>query len=376
MSFLLILKKELEAVFKNSTILLILFGGSVLYAFLYPMPYKSDVITKQKIAIIDEDKTQSSRDLIFYFKSTPQLDVIGQVDSRIQAKRMLEKNEILAYVFIPKDFERDLARRVNIQIEYNINASYFSAYGAIVEGLNNAVWAFSDELKVKHKLESQGIALQTQLLKKDSIPLFNPNLGYMNYALAAILVFILHQISIGAIMLLGTFQNQENDPKAYYNQASCIKILFARYIVLGSISVVLYLLFFGFFFSFYHIHTTANWLDFWCFGLALIFASLSLGNFLSLFIRDMKVPMQIVLISSLPIVFLLGFIWPKDLIPPFLDILAHLIPAYHGVIGFLKINQMGADFSDIRENFFWLISLGFLLSLLWIYGKMKQREKF
>ena len=367
MNFLRVVVEEIKAVFGNSAVLLIVLGGSLMYAFLYPAPYKQDLIRHQKIAVVDRDESGQSRELIFLANAMPQLRVEYVLGSEKQARDLLLENEIFGYLSIPKGFESSLLKGVPITLGYVANASYFSVYGTIVEGLNQASNALSDKVKIKRKtLQTQTPAKEANLLSKESIPLFNPSVGYLSYALSAVLLFILHQTAIGGVMLLSALQNSQNTPHAYYNQASNFKLLLARFLVFGGIYVLLFLLFFGFFFELYGIGIQASRLDFWCFGIGVLFATLGLGIFLGIFIKDTALPTQIVLISSLPIVFVLGFIWPSDLIPEFLKILANFIPAYHAINGFLRLNQMGAEFGDILPQFFWLLGLGAGFSALFL----------
>ncbi|MCE3037227.1 ABC transporter permease [Helicobacter sp. faydin-H20] len=368
MSFFKIFALEFKAIFSNSTILLIVFGGSLMYVLLYPTPYKSDLIRDQKIAVVDLDQSMQSKELIFYVNSMPQNQVTQILDSEHQALESLTHNKIFGYLIIPKGFEKNLKKGVPAHLAYIANASYFSAYGAIVEGLNDAANALGQQIIIQTKiLQNSTIHQKADLLQKTSIPLFNPSNGYLNYALAAILIFILHQTAIGGTMLLGAFQNKENNPVSYYRTQSFFKILFARLLIFGGIYILLFLLFFGFFFTLYDINIKANIVDFWCFALVFIFAMLSLGIFLGLFIKNTALPTQIVLISSLPIVFLLGFIWPSELIPDFLKSISALIPAYHGINGFLKLNQMSASLNQIMPQFFYLLFLGCFYSFCAIF---------
>ena len=376
--FFQVLKQELRAIFTNSTILLIILGGSIIYALLYPTPYRSDVIDAQSVAIVDEDDSMLSKELIFYIKAMPQLKLLLTTKEEKNALNLLEKGEILGYVKIPHEFSKNLLLGITTPLEYIANASYFSAYGAIIEGFNTATSALSEHIKLERKLKSPTPLKEPELLQKEGIPLFNPTLGYMNYALAAVLIFILHQTGIGGIMILCAKENEANlkfkDPHAYHNNTHPFILISARLLIFSSIYIALFALFFGFFFEKYHISTTADIANFWIISLSLIFSFLSLGLFLGTLIKNATLPMQIVLASSLPIVFLLGFIWPRDLIPAFLDIPAHLIPAYHGINALLRLNQMDASLRDVMGYFYWLLFLGILYSSLALYLKSKEQS--
>ncbi|MNT59522.1 ABC-2 family transporter protein [compost metagenome] len=89
--------------------------------------------------------------------------------------------------------------------------------------------------------------------------------------------------------------------------------------------------------------------------------------------RDL--PTQVVLVSSLPLVFLAGFIWPLELIPTPLNWLAQWAPSTPAIEGLLRLNQMGADFTQVAPYWWQLWGLTLLNALLacWLLA-WRQRQ--
>jgi len=77
---------------------------------------------------------------------------------------------------------------------------------------------------------------------------------------------------------------------------------------------------------------------------------------------------MLVILSSLPIVFMAGFAWPTNMLPMPLYGLSQLIPAIPGIQGFLKLNQMGAEFYQIRPLLLqlWLQTMGYGALAIWL----------
>ena len=211
-----------------------------------------------------------------------------------------------------------------------------------------------------------------------SIPLFNPSIGYINYALAAVLILILHQTMIAGAGILGAYQNQQNalGMSGYWNNASPLQLIFGRICAFSCIYIVLFLFYFGFLFQMYDIHVHANILSFWCFSLMLIICCASFGVLFGLLLKDPAKPTQIILVSSLPLVFMSGFIWPLSAIPTLLVGFMHFIPAFHGINALVKMNQMGADLSLVMNHFYWLcfLCLSTLLLSWWILTKRQHKS--
>lgn len=376
MAFLEIIGRELRAVLSNTTIIFVVFVGSLLYLFLYPTPYYADVVRKQKIVVLDLDNTKLSKDFIFLVNASENLSVVKVVSSLKIAKDMLERSEVYGQLTIPKGFEKNIYKGTPTTLLYRANASYFLIYGTIIEGLNEVGTYFSNQIKLQRKAAqgSMNVGEDATLLRFQSIPLFNPSVGYINYALAAILVFILHQTLVVGIMIQGASQNNahKKGKQDYFNTAGLFSVLCARILVFGSAYVVLFLLYFGVFFKIYGIHTTANPFDFWCFALLFIASTASFGIFLGTFVANVALPTQIILLSSLPLVFMMGFIYPVILLPQALQYFVQLIPAYHGINGFIRLNQMGDSLHNIMPHFYALMLI-FIVCFGLSYARLKKR---
>ena len=73
------------------------------------------------------------------------------------------------------------------------------------------------------------------------------------------------------------------------------------------------------------------------------------------------------MVSSLPMAFTAGFIWPIELLPEPVLWISHWFPSTHAIQGSLKLNQMGAEFSQVLNHWWssWALAVFFfLLSLV------------
>ena len=316
---------EYRAIFTNRVVVLVVVVGSMVYGLLYPMPYLNDVVSEQKLLIVDEDKSTLSKELIFLVGSTPQIELVAEVPSLKEAQESIESFQADGVLFIPQGFESSAYLGVGSVVSYMGNASYFLIYGAIVEGIHDAIDALSQKL---HKLHHPN-ALSTFSISYEAIPLYNPSLGYINYALAAVLVFILHQTLIGGSAILTAYQNRlakeskreglceakgALDSRSYSRIA---RIVLVRICAFSSVYCVWFLVYFGVLFPYFGVHIHASMGDFWRF-----------------------------------------VIWPSELLPSFLRELAYVIPAYHGIRGFVSLNQMGAEFGDVMGHIWALLGIG------------------
>lgn len=359
-----IFKSEALRLVKNISVLTVCILGPLAYFLLYPTPYENNVVRSQKIAIIDEDNTKLSRDLAFFANSSSEVQLKGYATSLKEAQHLLERGDIFGILYIPRGFEKDAYLQSNPTLAFLANSSYFLIYGSIVNGLYQATQELNPEIKIKQQILYGDYALkggnhmiQKDLLLLHSSPLFNPSLGYINYALAAVFVVILHQMLVVGMGIFGaSYRYDINTP--------ILSLLLSRMTLFALICIPLFAFYFGFGFAYYGIHHHASIQDFWLFSLSFIFAILSFGNFFGCIIAKPYQATVVILLSSLPMIFLLGFIWPLEAIPAPIQTFVQFIPIFHGVNALLRLNEMGADFQSIFPYFKHLLALGVLYMLL------------
>lgn len=400
-----LITRELKVIITSFSIMVVIIAGNVFYAFFYPSPYLNDVLMKQKIAVVDEDRTQKSREFIFNANAQIRTEIIANTTMQ-NAQNMLKLNEVYGILYIPQDFEKNGIKSSLPKVYYIANNSYFLIYSSILEGLNSAASATSFETtQMLFNSESSPINAPKNPIQPEFIALFNPSVGYLNYILAAILVFILHQTMVIACgILCGTQiqqyeqyclhnatlrlnqtnqgakaqnpQNLHTNPQnlnannraipspnplpreLYFLSASPILLIFARVSAFIVIYFPLFLFYFGFIYDYYNLTTFATSINLILFGIVFIVATASFAIFLGFLCSRREYVPQIALVMSMPLLFGLGVIYPSQSIPSAIKIFMDFIPIAPAVSGFIKLNQMGADFSDIWGEFVHLFLLG------------------
>lgn len=379
MNFFSLIKNEFRVIFTSFAIALVIVGGNIFYAFFYPSPYLNDVVFRQKIAFVDEDKSALSRQFYFYANANFKLNLNSQ-DSIASARKMLENNEIFGILYIPKDFEKKALTAALPEVYYIANNAYFLIYGTIIDGLNNAASELKNDIltnRAKWDLSSDFSLQKGDLIIPNFIALFNANLGYLNYILAVVLLLILHQTIIIAIGILSGIQYQQfsqhkdfsDKNKFYFLNANPFSVILARVVAFFSIYFLIFLFYFGFIYSFYELNLFAKSLEILAFGAAFLVSSICFGAFLALLFSRREFLPQIAIVMSMPLLFSLGVFYPN--IPFWLSFLMDFIPLKPSVDGFLKLNQMGADFSFIWGDFLHLILLAILyfFAALWVFKR-------
>lgn len=345
-----LIKHELGAIFSNPIILLTVFGGVVFYSFLYPLPYAQQTPREQAVTVVNLDKSLTSFQLERMVDATPQVKLVTRANSIENAKQQFLDGKVSGVLVIPEHFYRDLMLGKSPTLSFAGDASYFLVYGTVVEGLASASGTLAAKAKVQ-RLVAEGLPIEaaanrytaSQLNMK---PTFNPEIGYVNYVVPAVFVLILQQTLVMGMGILG---GSQRFGRGYWNRPSSYQLVITRSLIFVAIYYLLAMYYFGFSFNFYHIHTLALPESLLKLLLPFLIASSFIGSILGSILPRRELVTVVVLISSMPLVFSAGFIWPIESIPQPMVWLSKLFPSTPAIQAFLKVNQMGASFEQVIE---------------------------
>ena len=135
------------------------------------------------------------------------------------------------------------------------------------------------------------------------------------------------------------------------------------------------LIFFLIFPTFVTYDMTYNLIPMFLILVPFLFASAFLGISLVYFCKKREISFFIMIVSSVPLIFLPGFVWPRESIPTVLNVLSKFIPIETAADGLVKINQMGASFCQVQKDFWILLGLCCLYFVAACYTMKKIKSE-
>ena len=344
---------EFKAIISDKAIAVTLFGGVLFYSVLYPLPYLNQVPTEQQLIVVDLDHSSLSRQLIRHADASAKIQVIGQVGSITEAKRFIETRKAHGLLVIPEGFRRDLLLGKGVTLSYGGDASYFLIYSAVVEGLVSAGMDAGKQVQLIGMLAQGQNPKQAQeslnSLHLNSVPAFNQSLGYTPYVVPGLFLLILHQTLLIGTGILGAGQWRH---KGYWQQVSPVQLVCGRILAFMLIYIFFTSFYVGYCYHWYNVSIQASlglvalWL------LPFLLATAAAGVAMSTLFTRRDLPTQVLLLISMPILFVSGFVWPIALIPEPLVLGSQFIPAVPAIMGMLELNQMGASWASVMSK--WL----------------------
>jgi len=351
-------RTTLLAVFADQAAVTVMVGAVLLYSFFYPAAYRHQVASALPIAMVDADRSATSRALVRHVDALRAVQVVSQPADLAQARAQLEAGQVDGIVLIPARLERDILRGGSGELVLLGNGAYLSRASAILSGLAEGITAFARQQAV-HQAAFMG-APQAAPLVLVQRPLYNTREGYGSSVVPGVSELIVHQtLLLGIGVLLGSRRAHLGRRMRF--DAPSLLGMGAAFMLVGMCGLL------------YYVGFTA-WVQDYPRGgnvpvlmlsvLLFVLATVPFGLFIGSFFSTRERAFQYVTGVSIPLFFLSNLSWPALASPPLLVALAKLLPTTAGINAIVRAQQMGAQLPEVGGE---LLNLG-LLALM--YGAL------
>jgi ABC-2 type transport system permease protein len=222
--FLWVMQREWRSIWGKWPYLFMTFVGPLAGFFLVFWLFSANVPRNLPVAIIDLDQTSFSRQVARMVDATPIAKINKDYTSLDEARKSLEKGEVDAILYIPKDVTKDIYKGRNSQVDLYVNNVNVVKSGLLSSGIQKALATISAGIKVQ-ALMQKGLVQQqaiTQAMPVSLRPviLFNPYTSYSYYLTFGFLpVMLIVFTLLGSIYAIGT-ELQYETCKVWLNLAN------------------------------------------------------------------------------------------------------------------------------------------------------------
>ena len=346
-----------SAILGDKAALLLFFISGIVYSFFYPLPYSGETVRRVPVAIVDQDNSTLSRQLIRWTGVHPGLAVAGVTTRPEQAQDWIWRGEAAGVMFIPADFSSKILAGRQPEVEVGGIGTYPLLNKVALNGLAEVVGTVSAGIELKRLGAATPSALQAdaqrQPLSVEALPMFNVREGYASYIVPGVVVLLMQQtFLLGIGLLFGSWTSERRFPYAAGGAA------YAGALAAFSLVVVLNAAwFFGFVFWWQDYPRGGNPGASLALTLLYSVCVAALGIYMGLFFRTRERSVQLLVASSMPVLFLAGLAWPAQALPLPLQALRWLLPSTAAIQGFIATNQMGASLAEVRQEVLVLAAL-------------------
>lgn len=367
---------EMKIIFRDPAVILLFFIVPLMYPVLYAFMYNNETVHEVKMVAVDESNSGLSREFLRKVDGTADVNIIGHVANMEEAREALRRKEAYGIVLIPRTFSHDLNSLKQSTISIYADMSSMLFYKAMLLSCMEVSLDMGAEIRVN----DMGHGTQTQdqstisAIDYDSISFYNVSNGFASFLVPAILILVIQQTMVlGIGTLVGTHNDKKrfriasmttsgrniNALKLTIGKAFCYSMI---YLIMSSwiLRVVPYL---------FKLPQIGDPVTTAAFIFPFILASAFFAMSISYFVSQREFVMLLFVFTSVLFIFMSGISWPWVSIPAPLKAVAYIIPSTPGIHGFVKINTMGANLSDVRFEFIslWIHALFYCVTATVMY---------
>ncbi|MDP4580940.1 MAG: ABC transporter permease [Saprospiraceae bacterium] len=349
-TLLVLLQKEFKQIFRNTLILRMIIAMPIVQ--LLVMPLAADYEIKNiEIAIVDEDQTALSRQLIHHISASGYFNLVSYGANYKKALQLIEKDKAVLALQIPSNFEKDLHKEDNGGLFLAINAINGMKANVGSAYLGQIIRSFNQELRLKTTV---GYALPIMpLIEIIPVNWFNPLLNYRIFMVPGILVLLVTMIGSYMCALnivkekeIGTIEQINVSPikKSHFILAKLIPFW-----IIGQFVFTIGL--FGIARLVYGIVPEGNLLIIYGFLSIYLVAILGIGLLISTYSENQQQAMSLTFFFMMIFILMGGLFTPIESMPDWAQWVASLNPVSYFIEVMRMVISKGSQWQDLKSHF-------------------------
>ncbi|MCM1310495.1 MAG: ABC transporter permease [Bacteroides sp.] len=371
-----ICRSELEHILKDQGVALFVFLVPLFYPLLYAFIYTNETVREVPVAVVDRAGSPMSRQFTRMLDAAPEVNLVASCLSVAEAEQLNKRGEIYAFVVIPEDFDKTLARGNQSIIGVYADMAGMFYYKSALLAATNVSLEMNKQIKVERfytGATDRQEEIATQPIAYDYVEMFNPQGGFASFLMPAVMMLILQQtLMLGLGMINGGIRERYGVPvPPGLRGVNALEIVIGKTAVFFVIYIVMSLYMFTVVTDLFGLPSLGNIWTYLALMVPYILACCFMGITFSAFVFRREDCILLFVFMSVPLLFISGISWPGSAIPPFWKWVSYLFPSTFAVNGYVRINSMGATLSQVSTEFYalWGLTLFYLLTAIIFYRR-------
>ncbi len=383
---------DMARVFRNEwAVLLRDFGALVFfivlplgYPIVYTLIYNTEIVTELPVAVVDNSRSEASRDLVRRFTASPSVALYDYCDDMAEAKRLFAQDKVCGILEIPRDYSHKIARVEPSTVTFYGEMSLLLRYRAFMSALADVQIGLTEDISAE-RMASLGV----EPSGGSGLPVEHHNTflgpsgqGFASFVMPGILILVLQQsMVLGICLLCGTAAERRRrnggiDPMAV-NDASSAATLWGKALCYFTLYLPLVIYVVHFIPTIFGLPHIGNPVDYLLFLVPLLLASAMFGLTLQGFCTEREYAFLVIVFTSVVFLFLSGLSWPRYSMNGLWIWLGNIVPATWGVEGFIRINSNGASLAEAATPYcvMWILTAVYFLAALWVTSRQRRYAK-
>ena len=351
-------RREFSLVLRDEGVLIFFLLLPTVYPLVYTLIYNPEVVHDLPVVIVDDCRTQRSRQFAAMADATSAIKIVGYASDIEEARRCMNKKGCYGIMHILANYDLNINREKQSKVQFYCDMSLLIRYRAFLAALTDLSLASDTEI------QQQIIDTDSSPVANQAVILGNPAEGFASFVIPGLLILIIQQSLVLGITMLGggayerRRANNGIDPMAV--KAPVVATILGKSLCYFTIYIplIVYMLHFvPIIFDLPRVGSMSQWLPM---VVPFTFAAIFMGMTLQPLVRQRETSMIVVVFSSLLFLFLSGITWPRYAMSRLWLAIGDMIPSTWAVNAFTRINSDGAT---LQQNMWSLIALWILCAI-------------
>ena len=376
-------RDEMRNVVRDEGVLIFFILVPLAYPLLYSWIYNNEVVRDVPVVVVDQSNTSESRKFIRLADASPDVRVAYRAESIDEARRIMAHGDAFGVYVLPSDFGSRINRIQQTSVAVYCDMSLMLAYKAIYQTASNVSFKMGAEIQVKlsGNTTDREDEITVRPIDIEEVAMFNPTSGYGSFIIPGVLMLIIQQTLVLGIGLSAGTARENNKFRELVPFSRCYqgfyRIVLGKsicYFMIYSVLAAYLTLVVPKFFSFVSLPSASSLLGVM---LPYILACIFFGITVSCMVRYRENVILLVVFMSVPLLFVSGVSWPQSNIPAFWECISWLFPSTFGIRSFVRINSMGADLSDVVNEYcaLWIQAIVYFFIACGVYKYQITRTR-
>jgi len=353
-----IVKKEFIQARRDPRMLRVILIAPVFQLIIFGYAATTD-IKHISTAVLDQDRSRQSRDLIARFAHSGYFDLDHDLVRPQDIAPLLDRGEARVAVIIPRGFARDLARGRSAAVQVIADGADAITAGRVLGYVNGILGRFSADIADERAQRVGAASVRLPSIAERTRVWYNPDLKSVNFmvpgvvcTIMLVVTMILTSLAIVKEREIGTLEQLIVTPIRPLELmiAKVIPFVIIAYVDIALILVVAR--------AWFQVPVAGSVPLLLALSGVFLLTSLGLGLFISTISRTQQQAQMTSFFIMMPSIFLSGFMFPIENMPQWVQAITYLIPLRYFVTIIREIFLKGSGMAVLWPQVAALLALG------------------
>ena len=372
-------RREFMLAFHDEGVFIFFIVLCATYPVLYSLIYNTETAHDVKVVVVDDCRTQLSRQLVRELDATQEVAVMDYVSNMQDARRLMNEKECYGILYIPKDFSTAIGRGEQGHVSMYCDMGVLMRYKQLLTALTNV------QMDISSKMQAQKLAVLTydtgSIVESEQVPIGNTGKGIASAVLPCILILVLQQSMIlGSCMLRGGSRERRLTHKGVdpltvdCGTGATVLGKMLCHMIIYIVPTVYVLHYVPIFFDFPQNGTT---LDIVVMVLPFLMATSFMGQSLQALVNDRESTFIVVVFTSVVFVFLSGVSWPRYEQSALWTAIGNAVPSTWAIENYVSMHTVGATLDQLKHPYtmLWVLAGGYFM-IAYIVERFLLRPRY